>query len=1090
MRYDAFISYSHAADGLLAPAVQGGLQRFAKPWWRLRALHVFRDETGLAVNPDLWHSIEGALHDSKWFILLCSPDAASSTWVNKEIRAWLDRMPSDSILLVHTDGSMSWDAAAGDFSADSDAIPEALRGQFLVEPLYLDMRWARSEIDLSPRNSAYRAAIARLAARIRGVAPEDLEGEDIRQHRRARRLAWSAALTLVAVTSLAVIGAAAAVANARSARSERRTVVQTNQALRLRQAALAKSNHNLALSKRALVATNDNLRQSQDSLRATNSSLKASQRSLGETNAKLRSSQTTLEATNANLRTSQHALTQTDVALQASDAALRGKNVLLAQKETALKKKRAQLTAALHQVSIALAESERQRTTANNRALAAEGLLEAQTGADLDTGLLLASEASRHSPDAIVRDEFLRALQQQPVDLLGYLPPLRHAPTDVSASDDGRLIALSDGSTPLIVRSDLRQAIALPELDNVTLARFSASGERIAVVNAQNVRVVDLPSARIVRFEAAPNDGAVALDHAGANVAYGSRGRITILNVGSGHLRTIALPASLVIPAAVAFSSDGTRLAVVGVATSVAFTASIAQFDTRTGLEAAPIVDATTFPSIQPRPLAEAFSLRFDGSYNVTMTARGKSDPLSATFDANDAQTASVPTDVSDLRPIGHVDDVTVDGSRFLQLRAPRDSSPPLSVQVVATDSNASQPLEANFPASYGAGEASVQRFVGPSGAEVVIVGPDGRGRLVAVQQAQPIPSLATVLRTNERVYAISSDGSVAATASDTTGHAYLVNARSGRYEGQLEVGQGNVVDMKFNRDGDRLLAIVQRTDPLVRDLVEIDVATRRQLRHVPTTATSVAMSPDGKLMALDEDIERHSVVYIRRVSTLSRVSVIGRPDTDSYFQMFLPGSTTAIVEDFPQVPPAKCCIQGVYRTASALTGETITHSRLEGCSGAAVSEIARIFACANGQDQTIEVHDLNSGKILYTLPGVGQISLSPNGLMMALNQPFIFANNLSNIQLFDLTTRRQLGTRIPLRALTGLEFSSNGEELLGRDTQGIERIPVTLSSWRALVCRVVGRDLTESEWHRFGGIDPVPTVCDAPKPVGFFAAS
>lgn len=29
--YDAFISYSHAADDLLAPRLQGGLQRFAKP---------------------------------------------------------------------------------------------------------------------------------------------------------------------------------------------------------------------------------------------------------------------------------------------------------------------------------------------------------------------------------------------------------------------------------------------------------------------------------------------------------------------------------------------------------------------------------------------------------------------------------------------------------------------------------------------------------------------------------------------------------------------------------------------------------------------------------------------------------------------------------------------------------------------------------------------------------------------------------------------------------------------------------------------------------------------------------------------------
>ena len=73
MAYDTFISYSHSADGKLAPAVQTGLQRLARPWWRLRALRIFRDETGLSVNPHLWGSIAGALDESKWFVLLASP---------------------------------------------------------------------------------------------------------------------------------------------------------------------------------------------------------------------------------------------------------------------------------------------------------------------------------------------------------------------------------------------------------------------------------------------------------------------------------------------------------------------------------------------------------------------------------------------------------------------------------------------------------------------------------------------------------------------------------------------------------------------------------------------------------------------------------------------------------------------------------------------------------------------------------------------------------------------------------------------------------------------------------------------------------
>ena len=60
-KYRGFISYSHAADDRLAPALQSGLHRFAKPWYRLRAMRVFCDKTGLAVTPELWGSIQKAL---------------------------------------------------------------------------------------------------------------------------------------------------------------------------------------------------------------------------------------------------------------------------------------------------------------------------------------------------------------------------------------------------------------------------------------------------------------------------------------------------------------------------------------------------------------------------------------------------------------------------------------------------------------------------------------------------------------------------------------------------------------------------------------------------------------------------------------------------------------------------------------------------------------------------------------------------------------------------------------------------------------------------------------------------------------------
>jgi MTH538 TIR-like domain (DUF1863) len=113
--YDAFISYSHALDGSLAPALQIGLERFAKPWYRARALRVFRDNASLSANPGLWTSIEEALAASAWLVLMASPRAAQSEWVNREVAWWLEHKSAQRVLVVLTEGKFAYadDAAPG-----------------------------------------------------------------------------------------------------------------------------------------------------------------------------------------------------------------------------------------------------------------------------------------------------------------------------------------------------------------------------------------------------------------------------------------------------------------------------------------------------------------------------------------------------------------------------------------------------------------------------------------------------------------------------------------------------------------------------------------------------------------------------------------------------------------------------------------------------------------------------------------------------------------------------------------------------------------------------------------------------------------
>jgi WD40 repeat protein len=221
--YDAFVSYSHAADGRLAPALQAGLQSLAKPWYRRRALRVFRDKTSLSASPELWPAIERALAQARYFVLLASPEAARSPWVEREVRWWRAHRGGDTVLVVLTDGELVWDESVGDFDAHgTNAIPRGLRGWFAAEPLWVDLRWARDERHVSLRNPGFRDAVADLAAPLRGLPKDELVGEDIRQHRRVRRLARGAVALLTLLAVLASSAAVVAVAQRNEARNQAR----------------------------------------------------------------------------------------------------------------------------------------------------------------------------------------------------------------------------------------------------------------------------------------------------------------------------------------------------------------------------------------------------------------------------------------------------------------------------------------------------------------------------------------------------------------------------------------------------------------------------------------------------------------------------------------------------------------------------------------------------------------------------------------------------------------------------------------------------------------------------------------------------
>src|SRR4051812_12918852 len=211
-RFDAFVSYSHTADGKLGPSLRDGLHDFNRPWLRPRQLRVFCDTRSLSSSPDLWKSIVEALDSSAHLILLASPESARAPWVRREVGHWVSagRPPP---LIILTGGMITWDAGARDFDwVETTALPEELRGVFSAGPAWIDVRSmsVRAGEMGSSRDPVFVDAVASIASVLQGRPKDELIGEDIANHRRAlrfRRLTWSA-LVMLTVVALVLAGLA------------------------------------------------------------------------------------------------------------------------------------------------------------------------------------------------------------------------------------------------------------------------------------------------------------------------------------------------------------------------------------------------------------------------------------------------------------------------------------------------------------------------------------------------------------------------------------------------------------------------------------------------------------------------------------------------------------------------------------------------------------------------------------------------------------------------------------------------------------------------------------------------------------------
>lgn len=171
--FDAFLCYARE-DVDQAVALQEGLERLGKPWFRHRAMRVFRDRSELAAGAPLWSTLRQRLSRSRWLVLLAAPESARSSWVSRELDWWLTHRSADRLVIVHTAGELHGSGAGVNLAA-SDALHEVIfAGVFAEEPTWATLlRPAAGDTPYPQLVDSALGPAGRLVRRLRGRGRPD-----------------------------------------------------------------------------------------------------------------------------------------------------------------------------------------------------------------------------------------------------------------------------------------------------------------------------------------------------------------------------------------------------------------------------------------------------------------------------------------------------------------------------------------------------------------------------------------------------------------------------------------------------------------------------------------------------------------------------------------------------------------------------------------------------------------------------------------------------------------------------------------------------------------------------------------------------
>lgn len=211
MKFWAFISYSHR-DAKVAKALQRALETYRLPQ-RLVGMRtatgevpafvkpVFRDRDEMQAGADLKATVRAALAQSRWLIVVCSPEAARSPWVNQEIVEFKKLHGEARVLALIAAGEPFASRMPG--REAEECFPAALR--FALTPEGLPQGEALEPVaaDLRAQGDGKHLATLKLVAGMVGVGVDELVRRDAQ--RRARRMAMVAVASVAGMAVMAAL---------------------------------------------------------------------------------------------------------------------------------------------------------------------------------------------------------------------------------------------------------------------------------------------------------------------------------------------------------------------------------------------------------------------------------------------------------------------------------------------------------------------------------------------------------------------------------------------------------------------------------------------------------------------------------------------------------------------------------------------------------------------------------------------------------------------------------------------------------------------------------------------------------------------